>query len=176
VSKTRAISTGLGESFESVEVVCTNTWGGNVLISLAHSSGHRQPQIVWNPKDRRFSGHVNMHLPDAWGYISFGPPIGDKLVDNVPPKDSTWPARLAAMHIYYAQVAFKDDGGVYASDVEQLSNLIDPVITAPFNIVISLNDNGGYTVVVSGNPDGSIVSVTHERFISVSPGVISKDS
>merc|ERR1719253_918174 len=29
------------------------------------------PQIVWTPSKKCYEGQVNMHLPDAWGYVVF---------------------------------------------------------------------------------------------------------
>ena len=149
---------------------------GDLLISLVGRRDNRQPQIVWNPKEHRFAGYVAMHLPDAWGYIAFGPPIGDELVGGETPKDQTWPSRLAAMHIYYAQCAFREDNGVFASNLDQLSEFIDREIIEPFDIKIRVHDDGGYIVVVSGSPDGTVVSVTNERFVRVGFGGTTKSS
>jgi hypothetical protein len=144
-------------------------WGDFLTCRLvAHDI--RQPQIVWSPKDHRFAGYVAMHLPDAWGYMAFGPPMGGALANGETPKDPTWPSRLAATHIYYAQSAFREDNGVYASNVDQLSDLIDREIIEPFGIMIDLHDDGGYIVEVSGSPDGTVVYITNERFIRL--GVI----
>ena len=78
-----------------------------------------------------------MHLPDAWGYLVFG---GEKEVDEAPevPRDSTWPARLAAVNVYYAQQAYKQKTGSYASRMDQLSELVNQAIVAPFQIEIQM--------------------------------------
>ncbi len=31
-----------------------------------------QAQIAWDAVGHQFAGNVNMHLPDAWGYLVFG--------------------------------------------------------------------------------------------------------
>jgi hypothetical protein len=120
-----------------------------------------------------------MHLPDAWGYIVFGKPQDDESPltgnDSVP-KDLSWPVRLAAMHVYYAQAAFFEDHGTYASNIDLLTDLIDSDITDPFDILIDLDDDGGYLVTVSGSPDGTIVTVTHDRFLRLDEGGKTKES
>lgn len=106
-----------------------------------------------------------MHLPDAWGYITFGASIEDVVSsDKTIPKDPTWPPRLAAMHIYYAQAEFREENGKYASSIDDLESLIKHDITDPFNIIIDLDTDGGYIAEVSGSP-GTVVSVTHDRFL-----------
>ena len=35
-----------------------------------------QPQRTWDPGAGRHSGHVDMHRPDAWGYVVFAGPDG----------------------------------------------------------------------------------------------------
>jgi hypothetical protein len=117
-----------------------------------------------------------MHLPDAWGYIAFGPSIGDKMMDDATAKDPTWPSRLAAIHIYYAQTAFFEDHGVYASNIDLLDEFIDRDITDPFDIIIDRDDSGGYFVEVRGSPDGTVVSVTQDRFIRLGVGEVSKSA
>jgi hypothetical protein len=57
-----------------------------------------QPQIAWDAVSHRFGGHVNMHLPDAWGYLVFGNNSNQTFA-----RDPAWPPRLAAMSVYYAQ-------------------------------------------------------------------------
>ena len=78
-----------------------------------------------------------MHLPDSWGYMVFGgknPDVstvhgyneaGD--IEEIQsdalstPRDSTWPARIAAMNVYYAQKEFsKQNNGSYADTIELL--------------------------------------------------------
>ena len=27
------------------------------------------PQVVWEPRSRKYEGKINMHLPDAFGYV-----------------------------------------------------------------------------------------------------------
>jgi hypothetical protein len=137
-----------------------------------------QPQIVWDPARRRYSGYVAMHLPDAWGYMVLGGPAsgagGDidqtkPQKDEAPiiPRDPSWPGRLAAMNIYYSQkLMHQRTNGRYASTIDELRDLVDPAIVGPFDIRIKLIDDG-FLATASGNPDGSLVSVTHDRLVSV---------
>lgn len=135
-----------------------------------------QPQIVWDPARQRYSGFVAMHLPDAWGYLVFGGPqdaAGDpaqRREDEPPPivpRDPSWPGRLAAMNVYYAQkLMHQRTNGTYASTLEDLGDLVDPAIVGPFEIRIELTANG-FLATACGNPDGSLVSVTHDRFVTV---------
>ena len=140
-----------------------------------------QPQIVWDALERRFMGKVDMHRPDAWGYVYFYGQIGannrnkgaEKAIDDDTPKDSTWPARLAAMNVYYAQVAYaEDNAGEYASDMQDLEGLVDETIVGPFDIQIDLSDNRkGYLVTVG--IDGISVRLTNDRLLTAS---IKKDA
>lgn len=113
-----------------------------------------------------------MHLPDAWGYMVFGKEKGAKVDTDDVPKDSSWPVRLAAMNVYYAQQAFKEDNGLYASSLDVLvqNGLINTDITGPFDIRIDLDDKGGYLVEVSGSPDGTVASVTQDRYLRLGVG------
>lgn len=114
-----------------------------------------------------------MHLPDAWGYIVFGKAKSSSHngSDDMP-KDSSWPVRLAAMNIYYAQAAFKKDHGTYASSIDTLveENLVNTDITDPFDILIDLDDQGGYLVEVEGFPDGTTATITQDRYLRLDVG------
>ena len=70
-----------------------------------------QPQIVWDAEKRLYSGFVNMHLPDAWGYFIFAGRASNSNEKVKSSKnqhrDPSWPARLAAMNVYYAQHAYR---------------------------------------------------------------------
>jgi Carbohydrate family 9 binding domain-like len=130
------------------------------------------PQIVWSPKDKCPRGFVQMHLPDAWGYFVFGDKSLKRETAPLSPRDPTWPARLAAMNVYYAQKAYLEDKGEYASHISQLDGRIDAAIVAPFEIYIGPRTGGEihqqrFMVIVEGNLDGSVVSVTDDRFLQV---------
>lgn len=129
-----------------------------------------QPQVVWDPANHRYSGYVAMHLPDSWGYMVFGgtksitqngqenneeahtDPIEVATLSSIS-KDSSWPGRIAAMNVYYAQRYFSNqNNGTYAPSMKELGGLLDNEIVDPFQIKIELIP-GGYLAAVNGNPD-----------------------
>lgn len=124
-----------------------------------------QPQIAWDPQLRRFKGFVDMHRPDAWGYIVFGGEKRDTGLDAG--KDFSWPSRLAAMVVYYAQRAFHEKFGSYSSEMSELAQFLVFPIIEPFDIEIQTNSDGsnGYQAVVTGH--GFFVSVTQDRHLHV---------
>jgi hypothetical protein len=108
-----------------------------------------QPQIVWDAAAQDYKGKIDMHLPDAWGYFVFADaPDSDNHGGDVTtprgggaddlPRDASWPLRLAAMNVYYAQRAYRERHGKYACCVAQLEteHLVDPDIVAPFTVTI----------------------------------------
>jgi len=131
-----------------------------------------QPQIVWDALEKRFAGKVDMHRPDAWGYVYFDGQVSnsadmDEKNDTASPRDPTWPARLAAMNVYYAQVVYAEDhAGEYATNMEELEGLIDKVIVDPFDIEIAVSDDHKkYAVTVQ--TDEMSIQVTNERLLTV---------
>jgi hypothetical protein len=136
-----------------------------------------QGQVVWSPSDHRPRGFVQMHLPDAWGYLVFG---GEKRPEASPtPREPTWPARLAAMNVYYAQKAYLEKNGEYAADMDRLDAYVDAAIVAPFKISIRPRSGKAiqecFVALVEGNLDGSTVSVTDDRYVQIhSDGIPSK--
>ena len=108
-----------------------------------------QPQVEWNPIERRYQGNVNMHLPNAWGYLVLGDNVvssqgensEDSITTTTTPQDPTWPIRMAAMNVYAAQHAYfqetirtmtatttmiqDDHGGQFASHVSDLEAWLD---------------------------------------------------
>ena len=68
------------------------------------------PQVVWSPAARCYQGQVNMHLPDAYGYVIFADENG-RLVDGSSAscwEDPAFPARHAAMCCINAYGTFLD--------------------------------------------------------------------
>lgn len=129
-----------------------------------------QPQVVWDPANRRYSGFVAMHLPDAWGYIVFGEPKpgGNTATesDSVP-RDPSWPGRIAAMNVYYAQRHYSDQhDGIFADSIEKLQGLLDDEIVQPFEIYIDLVPDG-YVATVRENANAIAVTITNERLLTV---------
>jgi hypothetical protein len=156
-----------------------------------------QPQLVWDPARRRYSGYVAMHLPDAWGYIVFGGGGGgggngqtnanpddireerSSSSSSIHGRDPTWPARLAAMNVYYAQHYYRNNNGdnSFASIMEELKDLVDQKIVEPFDIRIQLSSasngagtsgtNDEFTVIVRHGQDCQVVTVTQDRTLLV---------
>jgi hypothetical protein len=65
-----------------------------------------------------------MHRPDAWGYFVFGSGESSEDIKEVT-RDLSWPSRLAAMNVYYAQRAYKETNGKYASKLSELTEYLD---------------------------------------------------
>ena len=120
-----------------------------------------------------------MHLPDAWGYFVFGDENGKTTKTEQPsePFDPSWPARLAAMNVYYAQKAYFEIEKKYASTVDDLVGLIDLPIVAPFKISIVTSVAAAentqpegqptFVVSVSGGDNIPSVQVTDTREVTV---------
>jgi hypothetical protein len=112
-----------------------------------------QPQIIWDTQARDFKGKIDMHLPDAWGYLVFADAADADSEDNqhrdddddddddalVLRRDASWPLRLTAMNIYYAQRAYRERHGRYACCLSQLEHekLVDPNIVGPFTVTLA---------------------------------------
>lgn len=148
-----------------------------------------QPQKNWDPLLHRHIGKVNMHLPDAWGYVQFGPAIGggdNHYFGQVPLEeivfegkgDLLWPAKLAVMNVYYAQKRYKQVKGVFASDLTSLRDLTDTKIIAPFvdayEMKLTTVEKGKDGYIFTIPLRGSIISVTNNRFVSVDDFITSQ--
>ena len=132
------------------------------------------PQIIWEPRTRNYEGKVAMHLPDVWGYVLFAG-TGDYAASadetsKQPTYDPTWPARLAAMNVYYAQRYYRELNaeGKYAQNFEALFPYVDEEILAPFEVHIKMTcDRSGYSARVFSRVDSLEVSVTDDRLLFV---------
>jgi len=128
------------------------------------------PQIVWEPRVRRYEGKVAMHLPDVWGYVTFAGPGDVDETSKLPSYDPTWPLRLAAMNVYYAQRYHRemDPNRRYASNMEELLPYVDEEILAPFEVLIEATDDGsGHRAKVVSRDTSNVVSVTDDRLLLV---------
>jgi len=145
-----------------------------------------QPQTVWEPSKRRYQGMVNMHLPDAWGFVEFGEEglrvqeAGQNFPVAAAPEDA---AHDAAFRLYYAQHAYREAKGSFAPSVEALSDYINEAALAPCALTISTDaddmaaamGSGGEAQGASAEPkafvatathlDGASVSVRHDRLV-----------
>jgi hypothetical protein len=122
-----------------------------------------QPQIVWDAALQKHAGKINMHLPDAWGYLVFGKDSKER--------DATWPAKLAAMNVYYAMHYHKQQTGSFTNLITKLN--VDKQITDPFDIAILLqNDAQQFVITIIALDDGTIVSVRDDRLLQVQSSLI----
>lgn len=126
-----------------------------------------QKQVIWDPQLRRFAGKIDMHLPDAWGYLVFGgngDDDGNETDPSLVRQDMDWPARLAAMNVYYAMHDFREKSGSYTDNIAALS--VDEAIVAPFAIEIQLR-GGGFLVAVKSLSNDRVLTVTDDRLLQV---------
>jgi len=135
-----------------------------------------QPQVVWDPQSHLHEGKINMHLPDAWGYLVFK----DKSDKEKLVRDPFWPLRLTCMNVYYAQAHFYELNGCYAISMESLMPFVDPHIVKPFEIEITSPANGNmdpkntspssYTATVREMKGAGtkVATICHDRLLKVS--------
>ena len=82
---------------------------------------------MWQPRTGKYEGQVNMHLPDAWGYVEFAPAGAPALGQSAEAAEAAAAepraqAGHAAMKAYYAMHAFKEATGRFAGGtVEELA-------------------------------------------------------
>jgi len=136
------------------------------------------PQVVWTPGAGRHTGQVNMHLPDAWGYAVFADADG-KLADGSPAeawRDPAWPARQAAVAVYYAARAFREANGRGPHSLAELRKLslldeaaleaVDEVSLLPAGEAASAEDFAAEAV-----GGGWAAHITQDRLLRVRPVV-----
>jgi len=132
------------------------------------------PQTIWDPEVKQYKGKIAMHLPDAWGYVRFGDAVSERSMVKSSEYDTSWPARLAAMNVYYAESQYRSIEGSYASDMSQLESFLDLDILAPFDVHIEVDDSDNLsylaTVKSKRTPERAIIkaSVTNDRLVSSS--------
>ena len=139
-----------------------------------------QPQRVWDAKLCKHVGKVDMHLPDAWGYVQFGPSSMNSDSDNATniiqkpgedihnQKDPLWPFKLAVANIYYAQRQYKEIHGKFACNVNELELLTDSQIFRPFDpksMALFTTENNYHFKVC--NSEGTCVSINQDRLIRI---------
>lgn len=131
------------------------------------------PQIVWTPADNHYQGQVNMHLPDAWGYVVFADVQGkfEDLSDASTWRDPAWPARHAAMCVYYAVHAYRQrHRGELPRSTEELQSqqLLQESALAGCRVVISAASAGDEgTFEVEATSDEWTANVCHDRLLRV---------
>ncbi|GLE10429.1 hypothetical protein PINS_up022530 [Pythium insidiosum] len=89
--------------------------------------GRREDNWVWSPQYA-----VNMHMPEQWGYVFFAgvlPPPGDRPLPP-PPEDPFWSLRFFAFQLYYAQHAYRERVGRFATRLDAWFKPFVPVQAA----------------------------------------------
>ena len=122
------------------------------------------PQVVWDANRTKHAGIIGMHLPDAWGWVQFAP------AEGAPPlRDVTWPARLAALNLYYAQHLYMGMTGNFSTSVSALEPYLDHQITSPFQLAVEAKGNATFnaTVTYGSAPDELRVRVREDRLVRV---------
>lgn len=127
------------------------------------------PQVVWSPSDQRYVGQVNMHLPDAFGYVVFADERG-QLPGGVTAeawRDPAWTARMTATAVYYGAKAFQDKNKKAPSSYEEVDaeGLLKGAFREGAMISLMPEANGGWTITAQA--DGWAASITDQRLLKV---------
>jgi hypothetical protein len=119
-----------------------------------------QPQIQWNGS--AYTGEVNMHLPNAWGYLIFGGTHVDHICD-----DRTWPLRMMAINVYVAQHSHLEKHGKYGTHVNEVEPWLDLELAREFpQVRIFTCDSGtGYTAHIEGLLH--VATIRNDRWLQV---------
>lgn len=135
-------------------------------------------QVVWDAQRQCYLGKVNMHLPDAFGYVEFAPtadepqplPLGqsDEAAEKAA-SEAMNAARSVAMVLYYANHAHREAAGEFAASVDTLraARLLDETVISQY--VLSLapcKDGDGFIATAAAL--GASASVTDERLVRAS--------
>jgi len=133
-----------------------------------------QPQRIWDAGRQRYTGQVNMHLPESWGYLVFGndAAVGDSASPEPPRQpidiDPTWPVRVAVMHVYYAEQQYRELNGRYTLSIADLVPYMDTTYINPFRMqIVRVWVKDGFRVVAADQIAGIVVTVEQDRFLSV---------
>ena len=138
------------------------------------------PQIVWQPRMRRYEGQVNMHLPDAWGYVEFAPADATSCGQSVEAAiaaaaEPSAQAAHAAMVTYYAMHAYREASGSFAgASAEELSTrgLLDDAAMASCDLQVTASEHGAGFVATATHATASGVAarVNQERLVVLEQG------
>lgn len=124
------------------------------------------PQMVWTPTEGKYTGQVNMHAPDAWGYIVFaeaGQPSGTQEAWV----DPDWTVKAAAHQLFYAEtLASKKEGGgkLLTTAVLQQKNWINASLFQGLEAEVT-ESTGGWTARVQGS-GGCIATIRQDNVMS----------
>lgn len=124
-----------------------------------------QPQIQWNGTS--YTGEVNMHLPNAWGYLVFGEKSGSSSSHKQQDvKDPEWSIRMMAMNIYVAQHFYFDANGAYSASLEALTPWLDVELAKAFPLV-AFFECSNQTFIATIQDDTHQASIRNDRLLQV---------
>mmetsp|Transcript_165702 Transcript_165702/g.318134 ORF Transcript_165702/g.318134 Transcript_165702/m.318134 type:complete len:417 (-) Transcript_165702:37-1287(-) len=108
------------------------------------------PMMLWTPEKRKYEGKINMHAPDAWGYVHF---VEAGAASAGPTRwvDPAWPVKSAGSQIFYAQqFAQSEEGGGHLQFLPELrkNRLINESLFVGLQANIR-NASTGWTASVS---------------------------
>ena len=90
--------------------------------------------------------------------------------------DRTWPAQVAAMHVYYAQDAYREAFGHFTFNLDDLVPYMQTVYINTFTVHISHTwVKEGYRVVEADQIAGILVTVEQDRKLCVTVAKASDD-
>lgn len=112
---------------------------------------------VWSKQ-----GEVAMHLPEMWGILQFAENVGSKTQVY-----EEWPARCAAMAIYYAMKRYHAEKGSFTTNIEELKPFAKSLFPICEGAAMSIQlTEEGYEATAG---IGSFTAlVNEERYLTVS--------
>jgi len=125
------------------------------------------PQMLWTPTEGKYTGQVNMHAPDAWGYVVFTQ-AGGAAGPQKDWVDPTLNSKAAAHQLFYAEkYALKPEGGGKLLSVEVLKSKgwIDKSLFVGLDASVSKASDGTWTARVQ-DATGCVSTINQENFHS----------
>jgi len=112
------------------------------------------PQMIWSPTEGKYVGQVNMHAPDAWGYVVFTE-NGGLAGPQTDWMDPAWKSKAAAHQLFYAETyAMKPEGGgkLLTPEVLKQKGWIDKKMFDGLDATVSKASDGKWTArIQDGN-------------------------
>ena len=153
---------------ENIPPVIGETW--RINFSRVEKKGRINwtwaPQITWNPKEKKFSGIVNMHAPESWGYVYFTNHEALLKLQAESSHMTSWKLLQSAMACYYALHNFKEENNIFTDDILQLSLPSEDFFYDQVIEIFPDNANHTFTVIVSDSHNTHSVKVTHDRKVT----------
>jgi hypothetical protein len=126
------------------------------------------PQVVWEPRRRRYEGKVNMHLPDCYGLVEFAPSgtseddFGQRRREAAATAfaEPAYVAHAACMHLFYASHAYREAHGTFPASIGEVVELVDAGILNPKMFTET-------SIVRNSAGDGFVATVAHRANVTV---------